>query len=333
MSRRATNWFLALVIAPMSIVNCSAASSVDEPLPPPEVPTAPPASVGHALIYHQRLGAVLLVNAGLGGMTSPPSSTKTILWRWTGDMWTILDADGPPVRNIGGVAYDAERAAVVLYGGSYSQNLSYDETWTWTQSGGWRKHDVSGPGKRDHTQMAYDAARKRVVLFGGQLGITSFPADTWLWDGSTWTPMSVAGPGARIHHATAFDQATGNVIVFGGVSPAPQNLGDTWAWNGTAWSQVTSPMSPRSHASLAPTSRGIVLIGGFPAQSSVMRLENGAWQTDNQPGNPGRRYMAATAYDPVRQVTVLYGGGDPSSDQLFAATWEYSASVGWRKVR
>ena len=64
-----------------------------------------------------------------------------------------------------------------------------------------------------------------------------------------------------------------------------------------------------------------------------MLFENGAWRADDQPGNPGARYLPAVAYDPVRKVTVLFGGGDLASDSLLADTWEYSAATGWRRVR
>jgi hypothetical protein len=48
----------------------------------------------------------------------------------------VLDSNGPPIRNLGGVAYDAERIVLVLYGGTYSATLSYDDTWDWREVGG-----------------------------------------------------------------------------------------------------------------------------------------------------------------------------------------------------
>ena len=60
---------------PLTIVSTVGCSS-SKPVTPQHV-VRPPASAGHALVYHAGLHAVLLVNAGLGGMTSPPSSTPT----------------------------------------------------------------------------------------------------------------------------------------------------------------------------------------------------------------------------------------------------------------
>ena len=150
----------------IAIFSCGSANPPLEP--PPAGAAAPPSSAGHALVYHSALRAVVLVNAGLGGMSSPSSSSRTVLWRWDGRSWTVLDSSGPPVRNLGGVAYDSHRDRIVLYGGSYSQDLVYDETWEWSPSSGWTRRDVEGPGRRDHTDMVYDAERRRVVLFGGQ---------------------------------------------------------------------------------------------------------------------------------------------------------------------
>jgi hypothetical protein len=35
----------------------------------------------------------------------------------------------------------------------------------------------------------------------------------------------------------------------------------------------------------------------------------------------------------MRKVTVLFGDGDPSSDSLYADTWEYDSAAGWRCIR
>ena len=130
--------------------------------------SAPPASVGHALVYHDTLGQILLLNAGLGGEDDARRIGKpTRIWGWTGTRWTLLDSLGPPVRNLAGVAYDSRRNVVVLHGGTASRDLNYGETWEWGKTG-WVKRSDGGPGVRSHTQLAYDRTRGRAVLFGGQ---------------------------------------------------------------------------------------------------------------------------------------------------------------------
>jgi hypothetical protein len=278
---------------------------------------------------------VLLVNAGLGGMNAPPSSARTVLWRWTGQEWVVLDSLGPPVRNLGGVAYDPERNRLVVFGGSYSQNLVYDETWEWSRAAGWQHRDVPGPGRRDHTDMVYDREQRRVVLFGGQMGTTSFPGDTWAWDGTSWERVTATGPGGRIHHTLVYDAGGRRTLLFGGYDPARSaDLGDTWSWNGTSWSAAAQPTAPRTHARLGQAPDGIVLVGGLQADlPAVLRLAGTAWGVAGGSSAPATRYLTALAFDPVRNVTVLFGGGDPFSDRLHDDTWEYSTGRGWVRIR
>ena len=265
-------------------------------------------------------------------MSSPSSSSRTVLWRWDGRSWTVLDSSGPPVRNLGGVAYDSQRDRIVLFGGSYSQDLVYDETWEWSPSSGWIRRDVSGPGRRDHTDMVYDVERRRVVLFGGQTTPGVLASGTWTWDGNAWQEMSAGSPAGRVHHTMVYDAAGRRTLLFGGVVAGSES-GDTWAWTGAAWETAAAPTTPRSHARMSMTSDGVILVGGFPATTStVAHLVGASWSALPTSGSPGARYLTAMVYDPDRQVTVLFGGGDASSNGLYDDTWEYSVATGWRRV-
>jgi hypothetical protein len=282
-------------------------------------------------VYHAGLNAVLLVNAGLGSSSSPPSSARTTLWRWTGSDWTVLNDQGPPVRNLGGVAYDALRNRLVMFGGTYSQDLNYGDTWEWDPAGGWQEKQVQGPGNRDHVKMVYDAALQRVVMYGGQVNVTTFPADTWTWDGTTWERIHTTGPTGRVHYGLAFDAASQRTYLFGGAVPGAGRSGDTWYLAASGWTSAALATTARSHAELAVSSRGLLLVGGFPAgqAATVQRLTSTGWTEDAQPGHPGSRYLTATAYDPVRQVTVLFGGGPHGANTLLNDTWEFHESTGW----
>jgi hypothetical protein len=294
----------------------------------------PPASAGHSLVYHDALGSVLLLNAGLGGMDTPSSRARTVIWRWSGSDWTVLDSMGPPIRNLGGVAYDNDRGVLVLFGGSYGLDLVYADTWEWTPGDGWRQRDASGPGRRDHTAMVYDRRLRRVVLYGGQETLESFPADTWTWDGTLWERVATSGPGPRFHHTLVYDHTREQTVLFGGIQPGVGARGDTWSWSGSEWQRAASSLAPRSHARLGALRDGIILFGGM-GDAPAMRLgaRDTAWVAMGSATAPSARYLTAMAYDPIRGVTVLFGGGEVGSDRLLADTWEYSASSGWRRVR
>ena len=322
----------ALALALSSCGSSGGPTGTEPPPPPPPGAITPAPSAGHALVYHTQLRAVILVNAGLGGMSSPASTARTVLWRWDGQSWSILDSLGPPVRNLGGVAYDLHRDRLVLYGGSYSVDLVYDETWEWSQATGWTRRAVAGPGKRDHTDMVYDAERRRVVLFGGQSVPGTLATGTWTWDGTSWQELPSGAVATRIHHTMVYDAANRRTLLFGGIT-STGDAGDTWSWNGTAWTPAAPSTIARTHARLGVTADGVILFGGFQTSSTtVARLVNGSWSAMASGSDPGARYLTALVYDPDRQVTVLFGGGDVSSDRLLNDTWEYSTTAGWRRV-
>ena len=43
------------------------------------------------------------------------------------------------------------------------------------------------------------------------------------------------------------------------------------------------------------------------------------------------RYLPAVAFDPVRRVLVLFGGGATTGMSLYGDTWEFDGTT-WRRV-
>ena len=300
----------------------------------PPRPHAPPASAGHSLVYADDLGMVLLVNAGLGSMTDPPASTPTRLWGWNGTGWLLLDSAGPPVRNLAGVAWDSRRHTLVMHGGTYDRDRSYDETWEWSRPSGWRRFVGAGPGLRDHTQMAYDPERGRAVLFGGSGNDpnTAF-ADTWEFDGTRWAWVATGGPPALVHHAMQYDPGLRRVLVFGGFTPGGRHLGDTWAWDGTRWTVMPPAAEPRTHGRMAFHRRFDAMLAVGNLRSATLALVRGAagWAPLSVAGGPSPRYLPDVAYDARRDVMVLFGGGDLASGALLDDTWEFDGTT-WRMI-
>lgn len=334
---------LAAAVACPFLLGPAACSSAGPPAasPPAASPQAPPvgtdrppASAGHSLVYAQHLGTVVLVNAGLGGAVKPPASTPTRVWGWTGGEWRLLDASGPPIRNLAGVTYDTRRRTLVMHGGSYDLGRSYGDTWEW--SAGWRQVAAPGPGVRDHTQLAFDSERDRAVLFGGSGEDPNVAfGDTWEFDGTSWSRVATAGPPARIHHAMHYDPVTRRVVAFGGAAPGGGTLADTWAWDGRGWAALASAMRPRSHARMTfhRGLGGLVVVGGLPQLDGLdMLVSRGeAWMPLPMAPQPPPRYLTDVAYDEARSVLVLFGGG-AADGSLYDDTWELDAT-GWRRIR
>jgi hypothetical protein len=324
-----------LLFLASSTLACSSPTGMPEPSEPPgAVDGTPPASAGHNLVYADHVGMVVLVNAGLGGASRPPVSTHTRVWGWTGAEWRLLDAAGPPVRNLAGVAYDTSRQVLVMHGGTYDLGRSYGETWEW--AAGWRQVVGPGPGVRDHTQLAFDARRGHAVLFGGS-GANPNQAfsDTWEFDGAGWARVAADGPPARVHHAMQYDPTAREVVLYGGVAPSGSTLADTWAWDGSRWTSLGSAV-PRSHARMAfdRNLEALLVAGGLPTVAGLDMLawSGAAWTPVAHMAEPSARYLTDVAYDRRRNVLVLFGGGAPDSSTLYDDTWEFDGSS-WQRIR
>lgn len=318
----------ALVLLGPAGGSCQTGGEVDDP-----AEAAPPPSAGHALVYHDSLGLVLLLNAGLGSMDDSSRATEpTRIWGWQSGRWSVLDSSGPPVRNLAGVAYDSRRNRLVMHGGSSARGATLGETWEWGD-GRWVLRSGSGPGPRDHTAMAYDPVRGRTVLFGGQVRMDSFPADTWEWDGTGWSMTATSGPPPRVHHGVQFDSVAGKVVVFGGYQPNVRDLGDLWAWDGSTWS-LLNQSEARTHLVLAGHGKlgSLVALGGMgPGATSFMSAWGGGHWTGVAGSGPSARYLAGAAYDKIRRVLVLFGGGNPAGSDLYADTWEHDGTAWSRR--
>ncbi len=184
---------------------------------------------------------------------------------------------------------------------------------------------ATAPVARYGHAMAYDSRRGVTVLVGGGDNPNSPTglSDTWEWNGATWTQRaSFAAPPGRLYCAMAYDSTRGVSVLFGGISVAAGGLvADTWEWDGTNWTQrtpATSPSARYGHAMVFDSARGVtVLFGGNPffygGSGSPLNDTwewNGTNWTQRTPATaaPGR-YFHAMAYDSVRHVTVVFGGG------------------------
>ena len=238
------------------------------------------------------------------------------------------------VRNAHAMAYDSDRARVILFGGA-DESKVLGETWVW-DGRHWGLVSSAGPGPRTFPAMAYDSLRKRVVLFGGNRVLfgrnpdeNKFLNDTWEWDGRSWKQIEAVAPSPRAEASMAFDSRRGRMILFGGHNRAGtmgSRLGDTWEWDGKKWTKMraTGP-TPRNGAAMVYDSvRGkIVLFGG----STVESVSGETWEwdgkqwTENQTALVEGRFNSVMAYESSRQKVIRFGGryaGKPLGD-----TWVY----------
>jgi hypothetical protein len=228
-----------------------------------------------------------------------------------------------------GIAYDAARGVVVLFGG-YDNGSPLGDTWTWDGTDWTKRHPVHAPSARLGSGMAYDAARAKVVLFGGSHDWPHHLSDTWTWDGTDWTEAHHTNrPPGLYAMGMAYDAARGLVVMFGGQATGYTDR--TWTWDGAVWSRKRPLHSPpaRYFDSLAYDAARdrVVLFGGENAD----RAYNDTWTWDGMDWTslaprhvPEARGAPGMAFDPGDGRVLMFGGGAIDHYTKFGDTWEWN---------
>ena len=191
---------------------------------------------------------------------------------WDGSTWIPVETEHtPPVQEGFAMAYDAERAQVVLFGG-YPEN---GETWLYDGTDWTQVFPATSPSARAYHAMVYDSARKKVVLFGGAQEDQTHLNDTWEWNGSNWTQITpITFPTPRRDHQMAYDANRNVTVLFRGKEYFTSIFGTTlrtltemWEYNGTTWTEVTPASMPATnqtgHLLYNPSLNRIEFFTGF----------------------------------------------------------------------
>lgn len=193
---------------------------------------SPDARWAHGMAFDAARGRIVL----FGGQTIRLGQGVQLAdtWEFDGSQWIRrIPAAQPNARVYHGMAYDAARQRVVLFGGSAAGQGTVADTWEWDGSNWTLLQPASSPSAR-LSALAYDVGRQLVVLFSGSgagpLG------DTWEWDGTNWSLRQPASsPPARAGHALVHDAARGRTVLFGGSDSSRAETPDLWEWDGTTW--------------------------------------------------------------------------------------------------
>jgi hypothetical protein len=247
----------------------------------------PEARAHHQLVYHAGERRVYLV----GGSTRSGGSYHFFddAWSWDGAAWTPA-APLPFPRSSHGVAYHADRNAIVLFGGGSGQTFAADTAVYVLRGGSWSMAGAGARGFREPA-MCHDPVRSRTLLFGGWGSSNEFSGSTWEWDGTAMSAVEVRGPGPRAGHALTWDPLRGHCILFGGrgeqgyLADTSRAHGDSWVWDGRRWERLTEEgPPPRGNARLAFDGSGVILFGGrvptpgsFYDLADTCRLEGRQW--------------------------------------------------------
>jgi hypothetical protein len=227
----------------------------------------------------------------------------------------------PTPRYWPGMAFDAARGRVVLFGGSNSA-LGSSETCDDTglaicggpmewDGGAWSAPVIEGdePAPSDSARAVWDSARGRTMLFGGKGAFggcgrdSSFCAKLWAYDGERFELLDRGGDGSeapqgRSNHIMAYDSRRDRVVLYGGIADQESEYcsmttvgilcRDTWEWDGERWE---------------------LALGDGP---------------------PGFRRFAAATYDDANGQVLMFGGETPDSPPL-PETWAWDGET-WKQV-
>jgi hypothetical protein len=249
-------------------------------------------------------------------------------WEWNGTSWTLRTfASGSPPAAAGcQLVYDTIRGkSFVLVG---STMWSYDGSV-------WAADQIPPPGET--TSCGWDPTRGRMVVFGGRIDPATSRTGFWEWNGQSWSKVSFGGgPSWRFRHAMAYDTVHSELVMFGGVDFSSFFFPDTYAWDGAAWTlRSQSGPAGRQLAGMvsAFSPRRQVMFGGGSTLTGAYL--NDTWEWNGTQWTAGassaavpQREGPAMAFDPVRNVVVMYGGlgGVPGNSPKIGDTWEYDGT-------
>ena len=280
------------------------------------------------------------------GENSSYATIYSDTWAFANDTWTELNpSSSPSGRYLTHMAYDSADGYVVLFGGYTTGGSGYimlNDTWTY-RAGTWTNvtsSSSSAPEPRWRDALAYDAADGYVVLFGGtDQYATIIYNDTWTFHAGTWTNRTTTGsPVGRYRAAMTYDSTDGYILLFGGcTSTCSTPSSDTWKYLGGAWTKLSPSTHPnaRVYPTLAdaPVQGGALLFGGSSSpvtqtpQSDTWLFASGNWTnlTSSIGAHPPARGYSMLSYDPVDNLTVLFGGAN--SVTSLNDTWSFGPGI------
>lgn len=241
----------------------------------------------------------------------------------------------PPPLHEEGVALDAGRGRLVLFGGTRAEGESYvnvGDTWEWDGSG-WRLAvpEAQGPGARTAMTMAYDPARGVVVMYGGASGSWTTRElqvlrDVWTYDGARW----VRGPdGPESFNARlVYDTRRGEMLLAANAGPWVDSDGpfrvSLWRRQGDRWVFADSS-GPRISSTLRPAfdgRRGVLVLPVLEGpDAGVWEWDGRRWRHVRVQDGPAPRSRFIVAFDERAGGVVLFGGAAGPPPQPFNDVW------------
>lgn len=308
----------------------------------------PSSRSGASMVFDEAASRAIL----FGGVTPPfikgeEQAVREYIdetWAWNGRRWIQqFPAQSPGGRTGFVFVWDSFAQRAILFGGLGTGTLPLDDTWEF-RNGTWRELDVPNrPGARKYAAGAFDRVRNRTIVYGGfrtevavdpktgkEIRTEVALLDTWEFDGTTWTKTGDDGPELRAG-VLVYDGTRDETLLIG-----MKNDNNTvmYRYSSPGWEAITPEALPiclsGASAVWQPHSGNVFLFGGLCSNGLIAATPfewNGTeWDSPEEPGNPGRLYGHAMAYDSARGEAILFGGTDYDLAAETNVTYRYRDS-------
>jgi hypothetical protein len=262
------------------------------------------------------------------------------LWAYdvAANAWQQVQPDGaaPATRWGHNAAFDAQRNALVVFGGQTAGGF-FSDVWAYEVAANrWERlnADNAGPSRRYGAGGSYEPSARTITVTHGFTDSGRFD-DTWAFavGDARWSELSPrAGerPLRRCLLRTIVDPEAGRVLLFGGQSNTAPFMNDLWAFDMSArsWQQLAASSAPPPRNLYAAVRRGdrreaLVHGGNTPSGNSaelwLLDLARDSWALVAPEGEaPAARRGHDLAWLRDAQAALLFGGvADRDVDDLW----------------
>jgi len=308
----------------------------------------PSRRMGSTMFYDPVHGCMLLFGGAQAGSTDYNRYNDLWKYDYSTNTWAEVSVSARPSGRFNTpAAYDTDTDQLIIYGGESTdaepQMWAFSlEGYTWARL---RPPSMPSPG-RCNTPLVYNEKYGKVIMFSGMGYDSTFPGDTWVYDvaGNSWTRMTPdESPHGRYGHALFYDPVSESTLMFGGhwFEGSGEGFGeDVWRYDygSDTWTRLGDlPLDAKFwHSySVSGLDGSCTIFGGTNGRDffdETWRYSGGELTRLTTGTHPSSRTLAAMAYDPANDVTLLFGGLDYTSGGDSGDLWALKSSGTWVEI-